>query len=160
MCLCAWKCVMRLVVIHTCACECIHMYLVTQAFKRALYFKVILFPPSATAAKAWDIDLASFNIGLTLPAASWKHTCRLMNCHITMTICIMCSHAGGNNYASTHGGSTAGARHGWLSVHADHLQGSLNIFQKKSMPCTATCTSPHAEQIQSTSEDDLIDSVR
>ena len=54
----------------------------------------------------------------------------------------------------------SGARHGWLSVHADHLQGSLNTFQQKSMPCAATCTSPHAEQIQSTSEDDLIDSVR
>lgn len=57
-------------------------------------------------------------------------------------------------------GPSAGARHGGLSVHADQLQGSLNILQKKTMPCTATCTSPHAEQIQSTSEDDLIDSVR
>ena len=74
--------------------------LLTHTERMALYLSACLFPPSATAAKACEMFLASLSISLTLPAASCEHTCMFMSCNINMTIYSLCSHAGGWRYRS------------------------------------------------------------
>ena len=65
---------------HMCTCVLNH------ACKMALYFASCLAPPSATAANACEMLLASFRRSLTLAEPSCEHICKFMNCNINMII--------------------------------------------------------------------------
>ena len=78
--LCVWNCKVRCMLRHMCTCVLNH------ACKMALYFASCLAPPSATAANACEMLLASFRRSLTLAEPSCEHICKFTNCNINMTI--------------------------------------------------------------------------
>jgi len=80
--LCVWNCRVRCMLRHMCTC----VHIVLDQARMALYFANCLFPPSATAAKAWEMFLASLRSSPTLAEASCEHICKFMNCNINMTI--------------------------------------------------------------------------
>ena len=86
---------------HMCTCVLNH------ACKMALYFASCLAPPSATAANACEMLLASFRRSLTLAEPSCEHTCKFMNCNINMTI------AGGWQHKNDDNSNTASGWQRW-----------------------------------------------
>lgn len=98
--LCVWNCRVRCMLRHMCTC----VYIILNQARMALYFANCLFPPSATAAKAWEMLLASLRRSPTLAEASCEHICKFMNCNINMTI------AGGWHYKKDGNSNTAS---GW-----------------------------------------------
>lgn len=99
--LCVWNCKVRCMLRHMCTCV---YSILNHACKRALYFASCLAPPSATAANACEMLLASFRRSLTLAEPSCEHICKFMNCNINMTI------AGGWQYKKDDNSNTAS---GW-----------------------------------------------
>ena len=81
--LCVWNCKVRCMLRHMCTCV---YSILNHACKRALYFASCLAPPSATAANACEMLLASLRRSLTLAEPSCEHICKFMNCNINMTI--------------------------------------------------------------------------
>ena len=98
--LCVWNCRVRCMLRHMCTC----VYIILNQARMALYFANCLFPPSATAAKAWEMPLASLRRSPTLAEASCEHICKFMNCNINMTI------VGGWHYKKDGNSNTAS---GW-----------------------------------------------
>ena len=80
--LCVCNCRVRCMLRHMCTC----VYSILNQARMALYFANCLFPPSATAAKAWEMFLASLRSSPTLAEASCEHICKFMNCNINVTI--------------------------------------------------------------------------
>ena len=81
--LCVWNCKVRCMLRHMCTCV---YSILNHACKRALYFASCLAPPSATAANACEMLLASLRRSLTLAEPSCEHICKFMNCNINMII--------------------------------------------------------------------------
>ena len=81
--LCVWNCKVRCMLRHMCTCV---YSILNHACKMALYLASCLAPPSATAANACEMLLASFRRSLTFAAASCEHICKFMNCNINMII--------------------------------------------------------------------------
>ena len=81
--LCVWNCKVRCMLRHM--CTCVHSIL-NHACRMALYFANCLAPPSATAANAWEMFLASLRSSLTLAEASCEHICKFMKWMTTATL--------------------------------------------------------------------------
>ena len=102
--LCVWNCKVRCMLRHMCTCV---YSILNHACKRALYFASCLAPPSATAANACEMLLASLRASLTLAEPSCEHICKFMNCNINMTI------AGGWQHKMDDNSNTASGWQRW-----------------------------------------------
>ena len=93
------------------------VYSILNQARMALYFANCLPPPSAPAAKAWEMFLAFLRSSPTLAEASCEHICKFMNCNINMTI------VGG---WQTRKDGNSNAASGWQTGRDDGWQSGLD----------------------------------